>query len=308
MNRLTMATLTPRFIESITAAHGPTGEMWLAQLPELIADCERRWDITVGPPWRLYFTYVAPAVRSDGAEFVLKLGVPNPEITAGIAALRLYDGHGAARVIAGEPEAGILLIERLQPGTTLADEGLTDEAATVIIAERGHALWRPLPESHPFPDLDRWTRSLRTWRDVHGGGTGPLPANLIDRANAILADLLSSQGAPVLLHGDLHHFNVLRAEREPWLVIDPKGVAGEPAYEIGPMMLNELPDLADAQAVRRALDRRLELCAGLWRLDRDRLAAWTFVEAVLSACWSLEDGGEGWDAPLVVAQDLQPRL
>ena len=98
---------------------------------------------------------------ADGTEVVLKLGVPNPELTTEIAALRLYDGYGAARLLDADVEAGFLLLERLRPGTPLV-EVADDAQATAIAAGVMRKLWRPVPPEHPFPDVRRWRgRSTR---------------------------------------------------------------------------------------------------------------------------------------------------
>jgi streptomycin 6-kinase len=114
-----------------------------------------------------------------------------------------------------------------------------------------------------------------------------------------LEELLVDPPECVLIHGDFHHWNVLRAEREPWLVIDPKGVAAEPAFDVGPLLYNPMPDVFGWPDLRRVTRRRLDLLAEHLGLDRQRLVPCAFVAAVLSACWSIEDGDGG--APRVLA-------
>jgi streptomycin 6-kinase len=110
----------------------------------------------------------------------------------------------------------------------------------------------------------------------------------------------------VLLHGDLHHENVLRSRREPWLAIDPKGVAGEPAYEAGALLRNPYPRLLEEPEPGRLASRRLDRLAGELKLDRSRLRDWAFAQAVLSAIWHLEDGDEdGWPFAMACAELLE---
>ena len=123
-----------------------------------------------------------------------------------------------------------------------------------------------------------------------------------------LPRLLASSAGPVLLHGDLHHENILSAARQPWLAIDPKGVCGEPAYEVGALLRNPMPRLLDHPAPARLLARRLDLLAEVLGIDRRRLAAWGYAQAVLSAWWSLEDHGRGWEPALRVAEWLESQL
>src|ERR1043165_4777633 len=102
--------ISPRLARTIVDLHAAEGVAWLARLPDIIADYARRWSLTVLPPFpNLSYNYVAPAVRADGMELVLKLCVPNPEIQREGAALRHYDGHGIAALIESDPEGGALL-------------------------------------------------------------------------------------------------------------------------------------------------------------------------------------------------------
>lgn len=285
--------LPPRFVRTVSATF-KGGEAWLQNLPALIAACEQRWSIRALPPFpNLSYNYAAPSIRADGSPAVLKLGVPNPELTSEIEALRLYEGYGVARLLEGDSISGALLLERLRPGTTLVSMD-DDEQATVIAASVMRQLWRPVSPDHPFPTVERWTQALRDIRNMFDGGTGPLPERLVDTAQQLLNDLLAAPTGEVLLHGDLHHDNILRAERQPWLAIDPKGVVGEPEYEVGALLHNPLPKLLQMPHPGRALARRIDILAEHLDLDRQRLVAWGVVNAVLSACWSAEDGGDEW--------------
>jgi len=290
--------LPARFVRTIHEVFPDRGPAWLGQLPDLIAQIEQRWSIKVGPPFRnLSYNFVAPARCADGSEAVLKLGVPNPELRSEIDALRQFDGRGSARLLQAEPGQGALLVERLLPGTPLSalDD---DERATEIAAGVMRLLWRPLPDKHPFPTVAQWTMGLDRLRARFGGSTGPLPAELVQRAEGLFRDLLESAVAPVLLHGDLHHDNILAARREPWLALDPKGVAGEPAYEVGALMRNPRPQPAPVLA------RRASILAEVLEIDRSRILAWSFAQAVLSAWWSVEDHGHGWEGAIEIARQI----
>src|SRR5258708_26683143 len=136
--------LSERFVRTIHEVFSDRGAAWLAQLPDQIGRCEQRWSIRVEAPFaNLSYNYVAPAWRLDGSAVVLKLGVPNPELYSEIEALRLYDGHGIARLLDADPAEGALLVERLEPGTPLTD--VDDEAATQIAAQVMQQLARPPP-------------------------------------------------------------------------------------------------------------------------------------------------------------------
>ncbi len=277
------------------------GSDWLDRLPQAIEHFAERWSLSIADPFpRLSYGWVAPARRADGTDVVLKLAVPNPELRTEIEALRLFAGDGAVRLLEADPDAGALLLERLRPGALLADLD-HDEGATEIAARTMRRLWHLVPDGHPFPTAERWGLGFERHRARHGGGSGPFPALLFSRAEALFDELLASSGERVLLHGDLHHFNVLSAEREPWLAIDPKGVVGEREYEVGAFLRNQFEaadDLAGLQA------RRLDQFAVLLDCDRERLRAWGFAQAILSACWSDEDHGGGWESAIACAELL----
>lgn len=283
--------------------YGEHGADWLRRLPDLIAACERRWSLTALPPFPgLSYNYVAPAVQADGTDVVLKLGVPNPELVTEIEALRFYGGRGAVQLLEADFEWGALVMERLKPGvmlTAVAD----DEQATAIAAGVMRQLWRPAPAEHSFPTVARWAAGLKELRQQFDGGTGPFAVTLVEMAEGLFADLLASMDAPVVLHGDLHHYNILTAERQPWMVIDPKGVVGEAAYEVGALLRNPF-DLLEKPNPGRILARRVEQLAEELELDRARVVGWGMAQAVLSAWWSFGDHGHGWEWTMTVAEHL----
>src|SRR3990170_201742 len=291
------------FSRTILEVFGGAGAQWLQGLPDLIAQFERLWSIRVGPPFlNLSYNFMAPAIRSDGAQVVLKLGVPNPELTAEVEALRFFDGAGAASLLAADATQGALLLERLVPGRPLS--ALDDEQATSVAADVMRRLWRPAPRAHDFRTVEQWAARLGRLRTRFGGGTGPLPAPWVERAEGLFAELFSSMGEVVVLHGDLHHDNILSAERQPWLALDPKGVVGEREYEVGALLRNPLPRLLEETNPGQVLARRIRQLAEELGLDQQRLRAWGLAQAVLSAWWSIEDHGGGWEPAIACAQLL----
>jgi len=287
-----------------TAMRDPAGVEWLQGLPALVADIQQRWSLSVGSPFPgIWANWVAPATLPDGKPAVLKLSFPeNKEFKTEAEALRLFDGRGICRLLRLNRERGVMLLERCEPGaplTTVED----DEEAVSIAAGVLRRLWRPAPPEHPFPLVSDWARGFKRLRRRYDGGTGPMPATLVEKAEALFAVLIPSQAEPVLLHGDFHHENVLSARREGWLAIDPKGVVGEPAYDAA-TLLREPPDLAHQPNARLILERRLEQLPEELGLDRDRVHGWALAQSVLAAYWSLEDSGQVWDEALVFARLL----
>jgi streptomycin 6-kinase len=307
--------LPPTFTRIITGLFGGRGQAWLHNLPALIAVCEKRWTITILPPYPLSYNYVAPAVRADGGRVVFKAGVPDRALTDEMTALGLWQGHGIARLLESDPELGVMLLESLEPGaplySVLERGGLDDNQATRIFAGVARRLWRPAPDTHDFDTPASWAEGLTRLRQRYLGGAGPLDERLVSVAEGLYAELLPSQSGAVLLHGDLHHWNILSAGREPWLAIDPKGIVGEPCYEVGAWLRNPAGHLPAQSDLRRLMGRRIDILADMLGFDRKRIAAWGLAQAVLSAWWTLEDHGDnadGWQETVAVAAALEPYL
>ena len=300
--------VSDQFARRIVGTFGEAGIEWLSCLPSLVAECAQRWSLTVMPPFEpLSYNFVAPAIRADGTDMVLKLGVPNPELLTEIAALRIFDGHGIVQLLDSDLDRGALLVERLKPGTPLVDLA-DDEAATSIAAQVMRQLWKPVPAEHPFPTVAKWAQGLQRLRKRFDGGTGPFPSYWIERAEGLFAELLGSMAEPVLLHGDLHHENILAAERQPWLALDPKGVVGEPAYEVGAFLRNPLPRILHEPQPGRMLARRVAQLAEELDFNPARLVGWGVAQAVLSAWWDFDDSGDRWEESLAFAELLAALL
>ena len=287
--------LPPAFIE-----HNQEDAAWLRALPALVSRLAAQWSLTLERPFpSIAFNYVAPARRADGTACVLKVSRHIADTRYEIAALRLWDSDGAVRLLAAMPEHGALLIERLMPGTELTEiAAVDDDSATGIAAQMLAKLWRPAPTVHDLCPLDRWCAAYDRNREALSAGVDGFPVELFLRADALRGDLLSSTATQTVLHGDLHHHNILRAARAEWLAIDPKGLVGDPCFDVCQFFRN--PQAMPPAVNRRRLDR---FCADLG-LDRDRLKAWCLVHAVLDACWDFEDGNS-WARTIAYAEETQ---
>ncbi len=292
------------FARNAVELRGAEGGAWIQALPKLIGECEERWSLEVGGPFpNLSFNWAAPATRADGTRAVLKLSFPEDrEFKTEAEALELFDGRGVVRLLELDLKRGAMLLERLEPGAAL-DSLEDDEEATSIAAGVMKEMWRPVAPSHPFPTVHEWTRGLARLRERFDGGAGPMPAALVEEAESLFEDLIPSQDEPVLLHGDLHHGNVLTARRSPWLAIDPKGVVGEPAFDMGALLHNPV-ELLEKPNPGKTLERRIHILSEELGLDRERVRGWGISQAVLSAYWGLEDHGEVWKESLVFARLL----
>lgn len=293
------------FARTQISLRGEAGLAWLDRLPALTEEISERWSLRVGSPFPdLSYNWVMPARRDDGSAAVLKLSFPgDKEFRTAAAALAAFDGRGICRLLELDLDGGAMLLERLRPGTPLT--AVNDDAeATAIAAGVMKRLSRSAPPDHPFPTVSDWSRGFERLRRRYAGGTGPMPEDLVERAETLFAGLLASEGAPLLLHGDLHHENILASERGPWLAIDPKGVVGEAAYEAAALLHNPAEAL-NAPDPKSLIERRLSVLSSGLRLDRDRIRAWGIAQAVLAAYWSLEDGGQVWDTALTFARLLE---
>jgi streptomycin 6-kinase len=215
---------------------------------------------------------------------VLKLiKAPGDEWNTG-QVLSAFEGRGVVSVHRHLP--GAVLIERLEPGTPLVEWSLSgrDDEATTVLAEVIGAM-SPRLGATGSPTVHDWGRGFDRYLAT---GDTRLPRDLVLDAARVYAHLASSQTAPRLLHGDLHHFNVLFDQRRGWTAIDPKGVVGELEYELGAALRNPF-DRPDLFAAPGAVERRLARFAALIGFDPGRALSWAFAQAVLSAIWQIED-------------------
>jgi streptomycin 6-kinase len=290
------------FKRTIIGVHGKRGIEWLRALPALVRECVERFSICLDRPFvGSSFNLVIPGKLADGTEAVLKLGVPGKELTTEAHALHLYRGSGAVRLIESDTENGVLLLERAIPGDPICDRE-NEESSTAIAATVMTSLWREPPAEAVFPALADWYRGFERLRAQFCGTTGPFPAAMVERAERLSSELLESSEGEVVLHGDLHHFNILAATREPWLAIDPKGVIGDCAFEPAMFLLNQLPEGPTDTEIIRLLERRVSIFSELLSIPRGRIIGWVCSFAVLSAWWSYEDSTDGWEEGIALAE------
>lgn len=289
----------PEFISNIEGVFGEAGRQFLADIPALMEEASARWGLTeVQPSSNLSYNFVAFAKRGN-EQVVLKMGVPNSDMESEIAALRLFNGEGACRLIDYDEEKSWMLLERLRPGVMLSTLE-NDEEATHIAADVMQKIWRPAPKDDVFIRLSDWFDGLKSLHSMFNGRTGPLNENLVHRVEHSVKDFLAENHQPVLMHGDFHHFNILSSERG-WLVIDPKGVIGPAGYEVGPFLINPWGDLLSGNNYRQMTKRRIDILHERMGFERERIREWGLAHAVLSAWWSIEDHGD-WHYALAFAE------
>jgi streptomycin 6-kinase len=298
--------IQPSLARKFIDVYGDVGRQWIERFPALVERFREQWGIVeIGETFPYVgYAWVAPVTLRDGTRAVLKVAPPDKEFANEYAALKLYEGRGAVRLIDGDPTAVALLLERLEPGAPLADL-VDDVAATEIAARTMKTLWQPLPVEHSFPTIERWGLAFERVKESNNGGSGGFPPELFHPAASLYTELCASADAPVLLHGDFHHWNVLSAQREPWLVIDPKGLAGEPAYDTASLLRNRADIEPDAAALA---ERRMRQLSEILGIDLQRIRLWAFSQGVLSALWMFEDHGAIGEQHLVVPRALLPAI
>lgn len=292
------AQLPERFRQNIIDSHSERGERWLKDLPRLIAEIAQNWSLAVEKPFpNLSYHFVAPCVCEDGAAAVLKVGFNEPDsIVFGEAKmLELLNGNGAVRLLQFDENNCALLLERLMPGEDLTGLcKINDERATLIAIDVMKKIRRVSFENNDFPSLEKWTSSFR-----QAENTG-FSQRHFENGQKFFDELINSSEKR-LLHGDLHHQNILSAEREAFLAIDPKGIIGDIGFEISTFLNNPRSWVLKHPNRREILKKRVEMFARSFEIEPNNLRKWAYAEAVLSAWWTFEDNGAGWEKWLACA-------
>ncbi|MGX2995500.1 aminoglycoside phosphotransferase family protein [Streptomyces sp. JNUCC 64] len=281
--------------ELITSQHkfkGEAGRAFIADLPERGAGFLDRWELTLtGPAMHGMASLVLPVVRADGTPAALKMQVADEESEHQARALRIWDGQGIVRLLEEDEETTTQLLERADESRPLSDVPDSRAAVAVIADLLARLTAVPGPEG------------VRHLADIAADMLTELPGALERVADPGARRLLEACGGAVrevlpepgdrLLHWDLHFENVLGADREPWLAIDPNPLVGDPGFDIMP-----------------ALDNRYEDDEVLWRFDllverlgleRGSAARWTLARALQNSLWDVEDGESLQDMQLRIA-------
>ncbi len=282
--------ISKRLAQNASNEWGATGRAWVERLPALIESVCRDWKLKrlAHPYPDAQYNFVAPAEGQDGRDFVLKIGLtnlPEADLERETAALIAYDGQGAVRLIRSCTKRGALLLERAQPGTPLAQER-DEEHATRTAARIMRTLWQPAPATTPFRSVATWAQQRMTMEALPSG----IEPALVDRARALLADLLNANDRPVLLHGDLHHWNILQnADGPSYVAIDPKGYCGPPLYDVIAWLRNWPLGLDATTDARQAMRSRIGWLADELDYPPTQIAGWGFAGLLLDACWDMHN-------------------
>ena len=265
------------------------GAAWLERLPKAIIDLKKRWSLTLSPPFEeeASCSWVAPCFRRDGTPAVLKIGLPHMEAENEIDGLLFWNGDPTVFVLEADLELNAMLLERCEPGTTLRKQPENEQDK--VIAKLLKRLWQTLPDTHPFRPL---SEMIAAWTEETLEKIDYLPdVGLAKEGLRIFEALQNDAPCDLLLATDLHAGNVLRAQREPWLVIDPKPFYGDAAYDATQHLLN------CEERLRSKPITTISRFADLLGVDPERVRLWTFARLASTS------GGD-WHK----SQDLARRL
>lgn len=273
---------------------GDAGAKWLEQLPGIVHKCKQRFGVTLGTPFEnAYANFVATAVDGDGREVILKIGYPQSEIHTEIEALTIFAGEKAVRIIRQDDDTHAVLLEKITPGydlTTVED----DEKATTIAAALCRDLAAPVPSDHSLPTMTEWLQVIDRIGTDHN-----FPPDLLRKAVQMHHELESLKICHRVVHGDLHHENILYDQERGWLAIDPQGVIADPICEVGAFFYN--PDgISSKPNIEQIYLRRAHIFADILQTDVHHVLRRAFVQSVISCCWSIEDN-QGYEMACVKA-------
>ena len=270
-----------------------SGDDWLMDLPKLLRTLFDIWELepagttmsgqcAIAIPVR--GAHLEASVLGAASEAILKVGWPHEEATLEHLALAEWQGQGAVQLLKAEPTHFAMLLERAHHRDL---NRVPIDKACEVIGTTLRALARPAHAR--FQPLKLW--ALR-WAEELTATEPLLPRRYLDQAARFARDLTESGAQRTLLHTDLHFENILSSDRG-WLAIDPKPLAGDPAFEVAPALWNRADELGQERSVREDLRRRLEIICEAAGIDEERARAWTVVREAINAMWATgEPGGE----------------
>jgi streptomycin 6-kinase len=246
-----------------------------------IKDYLTNWQLTLDEPPFVTSTGLVAKVNGAGHSYILKIAAEGSDEKTALI-LAHYDGYGAVKVIKSDRHA--ILLERAIPGTSLRELALRgeDEKATHILCDVIQKLHTNEEAIESLPSIEDLGESFDIYLLSH---EKQIPIDLVCEAKLIYNELVKSQETPLVLHGDLHHHNVVYDHIRGWLAIDPKGYKGESVYEVGALLRNP----PHFHPTLPQIKRRISILCDRLGFDPERVRAWGFSQAVLAAIWSVED-------------------
>jgi streptomycin 6-kinase len=264
---------------------------WVDALPREVGDLLDEWDLTLdGAAMHGFCSLVVPVRTGDREPAVLKVSIDfDDESEFEHLALQRWHGDGTVLLLRADPHRRAMLLERLHPRDLAT---IDDVEACEVVAGLYPRIHVPaLPQLRTITSyVERWTADLAALPSE-----APIPRRMRDQCASLSRDFVSDPASVgVIIHGDLHYENVLAADREPWLVIDPKPMSGDPHYEPAPMLWNRWDEIVTGN-VRDNLRRRFHTLVDVAGLDEDRARDWVVVRMIHNASWAVIDGDPDGD-------------
>ncbi|MGW2636947.1 aminoglycoside phosphotransferase family protein [Streptomyces sp. NPDC001348] len=286
------------FAQSTIQREGEPGAAWLGELGRIVEELLGRWEcVPDGKVVHGGVGIIVPVRQRDAGTAVLKVSFPHPGNVHEPDAFAAWGGRGAVVLHERDDARFAMLLERART-STLAEVEDADEVVTVA-GRISRRLAIPAP-----PGLPRLRERADVWEEQLRAGaaevTHGLSRRVVDAAVATVRELGRVQ-PDTLVHGDLHAGNILRADREPWLAVDPKGCAGDPAGDVGTLLKSRALTLLEADDLRKAVHRTLDVFAEAAEVDRERVRRWAHFHAVRDALLGRRHGfgsarsGPQWD-------------
>jgi streptomycin 6-kinase len=275
--------------QNIANIFGNQGEKWISDLPFIIEALSHKWKLSnIVPVDNMTFNYVTKATKDDNQQVMLKISCDEKTIANETNALIYFNGNGSIKLIDNNEKYHALLLQQATPGITL--KSIYPEKIEYVmdcyIATMKKLHNQHLPDKHNHHHISEWLKAIDQLIP-----NKPCPSHLLEKAIELKNSLLASMTTQVFLHGDLHHDNILK-NGEEWLAIDPKGIIGEPEFEIAAFDFMYITELANNPDVRNIFNSRVNLLALKANLNTQRITDWVFVRLILMAAWQIEDNGD----------------
>lgn len=268
---------------------GEAEREWIAALPGQVDLFLEKWALEPdGPPRSGEASLVLPVLHADHGPAALRFQMPKDETRAALIGLRVWDGAGVVRLLDSDSVSCTMLLERLDGSRTLADVEDDDEAMTVLAGLMRRLTSVTAPAGVPRLGEIAVEMVART-PEALSALVDPVDRELLASCAAVVGELAGEPGDR-FLHWDLHYGNVLAAEREPWLAIDPEPLAGDPGFDLWPALDSEWDSVVAAGDPIRLVHRRFDLLTEVLELDRERAAGWTLGRVLQNCLWDVEDG------------------
>jgi streptomycin 6-kinase len=276
------------YLSNARRLFGQKGSAWVQELPSILAHCQEKWSLQdITPVDDLSYNLVCTATSEKYGQVILKMPGPTSERFTEMRALQHYNGRQASALLEADFDRAAMLLERIIPGQDLWS--VPDPQEQLEIGGRlAASLPQPLDNISGFPHYTDWM--ARAFKKTNRDYNPSLEMkNLMQAAQVLIEETDPASWPNLLLHGDLHHSNILASGDGEWKVIDPQGVIGPRFLEPGRFIENHLLRFEKAPLDENLLDKTVTHFAFCLGESKRRIAIGLFVLHLLSACWGLEE-------------------